>query len=66
MDDDAVFIPECDTEAMLTDCFNISLQSSFNGPIVNYEIVKDYAGRSEDDPVEVYRLLKMMLSELSG
>lgn len=66
LDEGMVFIPECETEEMLTDCFSLSLQRSFDGPMINYEIVKDYVGRTEDDPVEVYRILKMMLTELIG
>jgi len=66
LDDDAVFIPECESEAMISDCFNMSIQRSFDGPVIDYEIVRDYVKRTDDDPVEVYRVLRVMLSKLNG
>lgn len=61
-----MFIPECESEEMLIDCFTLSLKSGFKSPEINYEIVKDYATKIDDDPIEVYRIMRVMLFELNG
>lgn len=66
LDDDAIFIPKCEFEQEVTDCFNISLSRSVNGFYADYVVVKDFAQSIEEDPIELYRWVRMMASEING
>ncbi|HEX5330789.1 hypothetical protein [Sulfuricurvum sp.] len=65
LDDDAVFIPADEEERVFTDCFHLSLSRSMDGPYSDYSVVRDFAKKYEIEAIELFRVMKMMVLELT-
>lgn len=65
LDEDAIFIPIDEEERVITDCFHLSISRSMEGPYSDYAVVSDFAKKHKTDSIELFRMMKMMVLELT-
>lgn len=65
LDEDAIFIPIDEEERVITDCFHLSISRSMEGPYSDYTVVSDFAKKHKTDSIELFRMMKIMVLELT-